>query len=154
MKQLPEIEAAYTRVADQFDSWIDEAQRDGNSSAVEGLERKQRINDAAYLLLVWGQLEIRVNELCTSAIGRRLSDAKWETRRAWDAYNPDNLRFKFEDRLALVLDRSNSVNDSYRSAIRLYQQRNLIAHGKSLASGVDVSQIIAEVYVIIGNMRD
>lgn len=152
MKQLPEIEAAYLRVADQFDRWIEAEEQSGNWHAVASLQRKRAINDDAYLLLIWGQLEIRINETCVSAIRARKLDARWEVRRAWDAYNPDDLRAKFEDRLGLVLDRSNSINDSYRRAVRLYGLRNLIAHGKSVATGVDVPQLIADIYVIAGHL--
>ena len=112
------------------------------------------VHDSAYLLLIWAQFEARVNEAASAAIKRRVDDPDWRFRRAWDAYNPNNMRFRFEDRLALVLDRKNLRGEGFRKAIRLYDARNGIAHGKSLGTAIDIAAIIQDIYQIIGEMRD
>jgi hypothetical protein len=154
MKDLQAIESVYTKLASELDRELDEARRNSDQSAVDRIQRQHLINDSAYFILVWGQLEAKINELCEKAIRKRLQSSDWHTRRAWDAHDPDNLRAKFEDRAALVLDRNNSKSDAYRKTIRYYGERNRIAHGKSLATGVDVPSVISEVYQIISEMRD
>ena len=57
-----------------------------------------------------------------------------------------------EDRAALLLDRSNTAGDAYRVTIRLYGQRNQLAHGKSLATGIDVPAMIGELYRIASEL--
>jgi hypothetical protein len=42
------------------------------------------------------------------------------------------------------LDRSNATSGAYRETIKLYGQRNAIAHGKSLTTAIDVPAIIAQ----------
>ena len=93
------------------------------------------------------------NELCETAIRNRLSSIDWDRRRAWDSYNPDDLRIKFEDKAALVLDRTNSAGTGYRRTMHYYGHRNRVAHGTSLATGIDVPFVIFEVYQIISEMR-
>ena len=86
------------------------------------------------------------------AIRNRLGSANWEIRRAWDAHDPDNMRAKFEDRAALVLDRANQNTEAYRKMIRYFGQRNRVAHGTSLASGIDVPTVISDAYQIASEL--
>ncbi|MBA3447011.1 MAG: hypothetical protein H0T56_05295 [Pseudaminobacter sp.] len=153
MKELPAIEKTYTLIATDLDRELDEARVQGNQQGIEWLENQRQINDSAYFILVWGQLEARINELCETAIRSRVDSTDWDRRRAWDAYNPDDLRIKFEDKAALVLDRTNTAGTGYRKTMNFYGQRNRVAHGKSLATGIDVPFFISEVYQIISEMR-
>ena len=94
-----------------------------------------------------------INEACVKAITKRKNSVKWEVRRAWDAYNESDLRARFEDRVALVLDRKNVESTAYRDTLKLYGQRKLIAHGKSLATGIDVPAIIGQIYQIASELK-
>lgn len=107
MKDLPAIEATYTELATRLDRKLDAAREQGDGAAVAWAEKQQLINDSAYFILVWGQLEVRIDEVCEAAVRQRRDSDDWSLRRAWDAFDPDNLRVRFEDRVALVLDRSN-----------------------------------------------
>lgn len=152
MKDLPAIEATYTELATNLDLKLDAARKVGDRAVVEWAEKQQLVNDSAYFILVWGQLEAKINDVCEKAVRQRRSSVTWEARRAWDAHDPDNMRAKFEDRVALVLDRFNTTSNAYKRTIRYYGQRNQVAHGKSLATGIDVPFIIAEAYQIISEL--
>ena len=155
MKELPAIEATYDKLADILDDELQKAEQRPDYHAANRIKEKQQVNDSAYFLLVWGQLEARVNEIAEKAIRKRRADARWEYRRAWDGLNPDDMRrIRFEDRLAIVLDRQAGKGSSFNQAIRLYGERNRVAHGTSLAQGIDVPTIIAQVYQFESEMSD
>jgi hypothetical protein len=104
------IDALYRQVAGWLPvGWT--ADREGTMQMREelmGIEAKQRINDQAYFVLCWGQLEAAIDDICRTAIRNRQSSGNWAVRRAWDLYNPNESRLsglRFEDRTALVLDR-------------------------------------------------
>lgn len=150
MKDLPAIGAAYEEIAADLDRKLEIAREAANQQAIDWIEKQQIINDSAYFILAWGQLEAKLNDACEAAIRIRLSSADWEIRRAWDSHNPENMRAKLEDRVALVLDRTTDV---YRKVIRYYGERNRVAHGTSLASGIDVPFIIGEFFQIVSELR-
>ncbi|HMK89386.1 MAG TPA: hypothetical protein VK446_07115 [Methylocystis sp.] len=154
MNELQAIESTYTQLATDLDRKLDDARQRGSQSAIDWAEKQQLINDSAYFILVWGQLEAKINGVCEKAIRKHRKSVSWRARRAWDAHDPDNIRAKFEDRAALVLDRFNTQSDAYRKTIRYYNQRNQVAHGKSLATGINVPFVITEIYQIISELRD
>ena len=119
---------------------------------MERITKQQRINDSAYFILAWGQLEAQINEECVKAIVRRKDNSNWEMRRAWDSFDEGRLRMRFEDRVALLLDRADSKSAAYRDTINLYGQRNQVAHGKSLATGIDVPAVISQLYQIASEL--
>lgn len=151
MKDLPAIEAIYTKFANILDKELDQI-RQVDPSGVFRIEEQQRIHDSAYFILAWGQFEAHLNDECVKAITRRKSNPNCEVRRAWDAHNEQSLRLRFEDRAALLLDRRNTASDAYRRTIKLYNQRNAVAHGTSLATGIDVPAVIADLYQIVSEM--
>ncbi len=154
MKELPAIEAVYMELATYLARKRDDARQQANQAAVDQIENQRLINDSAYFILVWGQLEAKINDVCEKAIRKRRSSVDWPSRRAWDIHDPDNLRAtKFEDRVALVLDRSNAKSDAYKLTMRYYGERNRVAHGKTLATGIDVPFIITQVYQIISELK-
>ena len=70
------------------------------------ITHKQRINDQAYFVLAWGQLEADIEEVCRETIRKAQLHRSWKQRRAWTLYDPDNRRLsglRFEQRLMLVL---------------------------------------------------
>jgi hypothetical protein len=150
VRDLPAIEATYTQLASILDLKLDAARQASDEPAVLRIERHVRINDAAYFILCWGQLESRLNDVCEQAVRRRRQSSDWEVRRAWDAHDPDRPRAKFEDRAALVLDRE---GPAYREMIKWYGERNRLAHGRSLATALDIPSIIAAFYRISAEMR-
>lgn len=153
MRELPAIEATYTIIATDLDNKLDAARVANDLQAIDWVSKQQQINDSAYFILVWGQLESKINEICEAAIRNRLASSDWDRRRAWDGYDPDNLRIKFEDKAALVLDRTNAAGTGYRKTMHYYGQRNMVAHGTSLATAIDVPFVISEVYQIISELR-
>ncbi len=112
---------------------------------------QQVINDQAYFILCWGQLENEINDVCRAAVSRRRNHDDWQIRRAWDLYNPDEPRFSglsFENRARLILDGHGGRASPYAAAIKHYGSRNQIAHGELRATRVDVSAFVADCYVI------
>ena len=103
------------------------------------------LNEQAYFVLAWGQLEAEVGEACRDAIRLGKSHEEWRQRRAWSLYNPENLRPSFRNRLMLVLDRT---SDEWRRSMELYDVRNQIAHGDLRSEGIDVPTVIEDFYRI------
>lgn len=148
MRSLAVIEALYLEFATELDARLDRANQSGDATAILRIEEKQRVNDSAYFILAWGQIEAEINRMAEQAVRRHRSSTVWTERRAWDAHDPDTMRARFEDRVALVLDRANTESDAYRRTIRYYGWRNGIAHGTTLATGIDVAAIIGDFYQI------
>ena len=109
------------------------------------------LNDQAYFLLCWGQLEIEIDGKCRDAVRWRRKDADWQIRRAWDLYNPDDRRFSglsFEDRAKLVLDANEGRASPYARAMKHYSIRNEIAHGKLRSTRIEVGAFVQDCFII------
>jgi len=107
MRDLPHIEAVYLEIDAEFETRRATANSAGDAAAVQRIEAKQKINDQAYFVLCWGQLESEIDDTCRRAIRTKQSSGNWAIRRGWDIYDPDHERLsglKFENRTALVLD--------------------------------------------------
>ena len=151
MKDLATIEATYSKIDGALEQQRDTATAAGDRTAASHVEQRQRINDQAYFVLCWGQLELEINTRCRNAIRRRWKSRQWQTRRGWDLYNPDDDRLSglsFENRTALILDRKAGPGSPWARVMRHYQVRNQIAHGTLLAQRIDVSATVADFYTI------
>ena len=143
MNDLQAIAALYEQVDRFLETWFakDNVTRDQ-------ITHKQSINDQAYFVLAWGQLEADIEEVCRKTIRKAQSHKSWQQRRAWSLYNPDDRRLsglRFEQRLMLVLEKG---GDSWKKTMQFYQIRNQIAHGTLLSERIDMSSVIEEFYVI------
>jgi hypothetical protein len=128
----------------------------GDSHAVKSVELKQRMNDQAYFVLSWGQLEAAIDSTCRNAIRYRQASGNWAVRRAWDFYNPDDDRLsglRFESRVALVLDRRGGPDSPWAKVMSHYSLRNQIAHGTLLAHRIDVDAVAQEFFQIQGALQ-
>lgn len=149
MRDLPHVLAVYLEI----DATL-EAQRSnaaGNMAVVANIDLKQRINDQAYFVLCWGQLEIAIDDMCRAAIRTRRASGNWAVRRAWDLYNPDDDRLsglRFENRVALVLDRNAGRGSPWAKVMDYYALRNQIAHGELQAQRIDVDAVAQDFFNI------
>ena len=148
MSDLQAIAASYERI----DGFLEEL-RERHDAADEPdvrdrVAREQEINDQAYFVLAWGQLETDIDEACRDAIRRGQSHDDWRYRRAWSLYNPEDRRLSglsFENRLTLVIERGSG---EWRRTMQFYNVRNQIAHGTLLSERIDVSGEIQEFFRI------
>ena len=145
MNDLPAIAALYDQVDNYFDDLRDRCDAAGDDAERDRVEREQRINDQAYFVLAWGQLEAEVDEVCGDAIRQGQSLDDWRYSRSWSLYDPDNPRLSFRNRLRLVLDES---TDEWKRTIDHYKVRNDIAHGTLLSQRIDVSSVIQDFFRI------
>ena len=146
MNDLPAIAASYTGVDNFLGSFRDPASGSGGGE----IEQKLRINDQAYFVLAWGQLESAIDEACRRAIDRGRNQRDWRQRRSWSIYNPEDRRLsglRFEDRTALVLD-PDTEGREYSLAMQHYNIRNQIAHGTLLSQRIDVTAVVDQFFVI------
>ena len=153
MKSLPQIGALYEEIDSRFDAELDNAVATGDTAATQRIEQKQLLNDQAYFVLCWGQLEGEIDETCRTAIRRRKANANWDMRRGFDFYDPDDKRLSglpFDRRVALILDRDGGPGKPYSRVMAYYETRNKIAHGRLEATRIDVSEVVADFYVIRG----
>jgi hypothetical protein len=153
MQDLAMLAAIYAELDAYFESIRLRLAKVGDLSAVERIENKQRLNDQAYFVLCWGQLEVAIDETCRTAIRKRRASSDWSVRRAWDLYNPAEKRISglsFEDRVALVLDRQSGRGSPWARVQFYYALRNQIAHGKLRPERIDVTLVVGELYQIQG----
>jgi hypothetical protein len=151
MRNLPAIVALYNELDSALEHQRTEASVVDNAVRVQQIETKQVLNDQAYFVLCWGQLEAAIDAKCRDAIRARQSQTIWEQRRAWDLYNPDDKRLSglsFEDRTALVLDRSAGRGSAWAVVMRYYEARNKIAHGNLSATRIEINEIAKDFYMI------
>jgi len=153
MKNLAQIGALYEEIDRGFDDEHQDALTVGDEASARRIEQKQLLNDQAYFVLCWGQLEAEIDEACRAAIRRRQSNATWELRRGFDFYDPADRRLSglpFDRRVAIVLDREGAPSRPFAKVMSYYETRNKVAHGKLEAKRIDVSEVVADFYVIQG----
>ena len=144
MSDLQAIATSYERL----DGFLGDL-RDGHDAAGETGERdrvarEQELNDQAWFVLAWGQLETDIDNACRDAIRHAQLHEDWRHRRAWSLYNPDDRRLSglsFESRLTLVLEKGSG---EWKRTMQFYNVRNQIAHGTLLSERIDVSGEIQE----------
>ena len=127
-----------------------EAVANSDNAGVQRIDGKLRINDQAYFVLAWGQLEEAIDEACRDAIRRGHELRDWRSRRAWTLYNPDDRRLsglRFDDRAALVLERG-GIPDRFATAMKHYSVRNQIAHGTLLSQRIDITSVVQDFYLV------
>ena len=148
MTDLQTIATIYEEIDNALESLRGAESTVDKDSESDPITRKQQINDQAYFVLAWGQLEADVVETCRETIRKAQQDSDWRVRRAWDLYDPENRRLSglsFENRLSLVLEKG---TDTWKRTMQLYSVRNQIAHGTLLSERIDVSSVIQDFCVI------
>ena len=148
MSDLQAIATLYGQMDLHLRSLRDADDRAGEDPAPDPVDEEQRINDQAYFVLAWGQLEANIEEACREAIREGQSQEDWRHRRAWSLYNPDDRRLSglsFENRLTLVLERG---SDDWKRTMELYHVRNQVAHGALLSARIDMERVIGDFFRI------
>ena len=145
MRDLEAIAASFLQVDNSLEDLRDRHHAAGEAEERDRVAGQQRLNEQAYFVLAWGQLEAEVGEACRDAIRLGKSHEEWRQRRAWSLHDPENLRLSFRNRLMLVLDRT---SDEWRRTMELYDVRNQIAHGDLRSEGIDVPTVIEDFYRI------
>lgn len=151
MKNAPAILAAYNISDGHFEQLIEKANRSASPARAQKATEAQILNDQAYFILLWGQLESEIDDRCRAEISKRQQDASWSIRRAWDLYNPADRRLSglaFEERVALLTDKQGGRGSPWAKIMRYYAVRNKIAHGDLSASGIDITIIVHDFYSI------
>ena len=147
MKRLADVLAAYERI----DRFLEDLRAQEDTAQPSRIEPQQILNDQAYFLLCWGQLEAEIDVRCRDTIRKAQQSTNWLQRRGWDIYNPDDKRLSglpFEDRAAILLNRAAGRGSQYARAMAHYNTRNQIAHGRLQTTRVDVVAIGKEFYQI------
>ena len=148
MSELQAIANVYERVDLHLRSLRDTEDSSGDEPRAGSADRERSINDQAYYVLAWGQLEADIEEACRDAIRDGQSHEDWRHRRAWSLYNPDDRRLSglsFENRLTLVLEKG---SDDWKRTMELYNVRNQIAHGTLLSARIDMARVIRDFFRI------
>ena len=148
MSDLQAIAASYERIDGLLGDMHDSCDAAGDVDERDRVAREQELNDQAWFVLDWGQLETDIDDACRDAIRHAQAHEEWRYRRAWSLYNPDDRRLSglsFENRLTLVLEKG---SDEWRRTMQLYNVRNQIAHGTLLSERIDVSSEIQEFHRI------
>ena len=145
MSDLEAIAALYQQLDNSLEDLREQHDAAGEAGECDRVARQQRLNEQAWFVLAWGQLEAEIGDACREAIRSGQSQEEWRDRRAWSLYDSDNPRLGFRNRLTLVLDRS---SDEWKRTVELYEVRNQIAHGDLRSEGIDVSTVIEDLHRI------
>lgn len=149
VSDLHAIFAAYEQIDRQLEAIQGTEERAGEEAARElPVFEIRQINEQAYFLLAWGQMEVDIDDSCRDAIRHGQSQADWRDRRAWSLHNPEDRRLSglsFENRLSLVLEKGSAER---KEVMRLYNLRNQIAHGSLHPDGVDTRDVIRVLFRI------
>ena len=149
LSDLQAIAAVYERLDHHLQSLRDTEDGAGDDPASPApTDHRQRINDQAYFVLAWGQLEADIEEACRNAIRDGQLHVDRRCRRAWSLYNPDDRRLSdlsFESRLTLVLEKG---GDEWKRTIQRHNVRNQIAHGTLLSTRVAMANVIQDFFRI------
>lgn len=147
MKDLARIEATWAKL----DITLEQELSAATSAERAKIIGQQIINDQAYFILSWGQLENEINDVCRAAVDRRRNHQDWQVRRAWDLYNPNEPRFSglsFENRTRLVLDGQGGRASPFALTIKHYGSRNQIVHGELGSTRINVSAFVADCFLV------
>ena len=146
MNLVPEIRAAYLETETYLLREFNKALDANNSLRQETIRTFRRLNDNAYFVLLWGQLENEINAKFVKFIEDGQAHTDWSERRKSYNYNIDKT--KFDDRLSLLLNKKAGKGSSWAIAMSYYEQRNKIAHGESNRTGIDVTAVIEAFYQV------
>ena len=152
MSDLRAIAASCERIDSFLGDLRDSCEAAGRADERDRVAREQALNDQAWFVLAWGQLETDIDDACRDAIRHGQSHEDWRNRRAWSLYNPGDRRLSglsFENRLTLVLEKGSG---EWRRTMQLYNVRNQIAHGTLLSERIDVSSEIQDFFRILASL--
>ena len=124
MSVLQAIAASYERIDRFLGDLRDSCDAGGEHDERDRVARERELDDQAWFVLAWGQLETDIDDACRAAIRHGQSHEDWRYRRAWSLYNPDDRRLSglnFENRLTLVLEKGSG---EWRRTMQLYNVRN------------------------------
>jgi len=129
---LDDLDNAYRRVRRSIARSMEDAADFNDNAVFDTLARDQNIVDAAFFVLIFGQLE---NRITTLAIQKEQQETRKNALR--DA--------KFEKRLEIALrghaDLKNEIED-------WYAVRNDVAHGRGIADGYDIGAVLSKARAI------
>jgi len=145
VSDLDAIAALFQQVDNALEDLREQHDAAGEADERDRIARRQRLNEQAYFVLAWGQLEADIDDACRDAIRHGKAHEDWRHRRAWSVYDEDNPRLSFRNRLTLVLDRS---SEEWKRTLELYQVRNQIAHGDLRHAGINLPTVIEDFHRI------
>lgn len=151
MRDLAALSSLHAEINLRFEDLLGRALDGSSLDEARRITTKQRLNDQAYFVLCWGQLEAEIDDRCREVIRAGRAHADWRARRGWQMYNPDDRRLsglRFEDRVGLVLDRDGGPGSPYARVMDYYALRNGIAHGRLRTDGVEIGTVVADFHLI------
>ena len=86
MSDLQAIAASYERIDRFLGDLRDSGDAAGEDDVRDRVARERELNDQAWFMLAWGQLETDIDEACRAAIRHAQSHEDWRYRHAWSLY--------------------------------------------------------------------
>ena len=83
---LPAIAASYERIDAFLGNLRDRCEAVGDAGERNRVAREQQLNDHAWFVPAWGQLETEIDDACRNAIQPDKSHREWRYRRAWSLF--------------------------------------------------------------------
>lgn len=123
---LDELANAYRRTQRFITRGMEDALEFNDEAQFDTLDQDRNIIDAAFFVLIFGQLERRITDLAIRKVQPQQRNAMREA--------------KFEKRLEIALPNDESLRDEIES---WYSNRNAPAHGSGIASGYEIADVLA-----------
>ena len=121
MKSFREILRAYLAVDTLLQA---EGAAAGTATKKAAWAGNRRINDQAYFVILFAQLEEKIDASSESLVTKRAQGAGWSSRRPWDTFDPTRMSFK--GRVSLLVDKRST---EYAKIMKYYIIRCDLAHG-------------------------
>ncbi len=144
MSNLQTVLSVYESIDNHLKSLLAKVDLSGGQPTREFVEQSRVINDQAYFVLAWGQLEAEVDEACRDVILSGQSQQLWSLRRVWSLYDPDDQKrsgLSFKNRLSLVLE---AGSGPWTVTMKHYRMRNRIAHGELLSTRLEPEDMMQD----------
>lgn len=140
MTSLEEITALFQKIDNYLENLREQHDAAGQDDQRKIVKRQQRLNEQAFYVLAWGQLEASIDDACRNAIDHWKSHPDWRQQRTWRVFHKIGLRrLNFESRLTLVLDKASA---DYRDTVSHHDARSKIAHGEISETPIDFPSVI------------
>lgn len=146
MSKFQELADLYSEINDKYTVEEFEARANNLTKQEMALSLKRELNDHAYYLFMFTQLEDYVREQSSILITKNQEKSiPWEMRRAWSIFpkEKDSDKMTFLSRASLLL-KHGTDSHHYQKIKDYYDLRNTLAYGGDFHTPVSIPTVITD----------
>src|SRR5262245_2345151 len=151
MKELELAEELHRELDGDYARRMFRAIKLGHRKAEASYAERRRINDAAYVLVVFGTFERAVTERAEIAVKMRAKRPAFQARRAWETLlNGNELTANFLNRVRVVLDQQ---SQEFAKVQQYYKVRNDLAHEGITTKKFSITAVVSDLQLALRCMK-